>query len=291
MIDCFLDFFIMAGIYVILVLSTNLLIGMTNLMALCLASFYGIGAYLGAYFLPYNLPFSVIALAVMLTTGISGLLISLASVRLKGDSFILATLGFQFLFVAVLNNWDKVTKGDSGIDGIPRIELGWGLPLEGDGAYLAFTAIIALLVILLFSMLFLSPFGRDLRALRYDELSARALGRNTDKLKIWAVVLSAAFCGLAGLLYASFHGSIHPNRFSLDVCIVILSSLFIGGVGNRVSGPVLGALILAFLWEAFDVLDETGFDESANLQQVLFGLALIVLIFRRPQGLVGNTRI
>jgi branched-chain amino acid transport system permease protein len=292
MIDFFSDFFIMAGIYVILALSANLLIGMTNLMTLCLASFYGIGAYLGSFFLlHHDLPFIVIALIVMVATGLSALLVALASIRLKGDSYVLATLGFQFVFISVLFNWGNVTNGDKGVHGIPRIELGGILPLKNDLAYLALVVLVALLAIWMFSRLQRSPFGRGLRAIRYDELSAKALGRNTAGLKCWAVFLSAAFCGLAGLLYASFKESLHPNRFSLDICILILTSLFIGGAGNRVSGPVLGALIVAFLSVALDILDNVGFDGIANLEQVLFGLALLALLFLRPQGMVGNTRI
>lgn len=94
---------IMLCIYIILVLSTNLTVGMANLLTMCQAAFYGIGAYIGTYFLmQFNLPFVVIALLVMMATGLTSLLVSFASVKLKGDYFILATLGFQMIVYTIL---------------------------------------------------------------------------------------------------------------------------------------------------------------------------------------------
>ena len=115
---------IMLCIYIILVLSTNLTVGMANLLTMCQAAFYGIGAYIGTYFLmQFNLPFVVIALLVMLASGITSLLISYASVKLKGDYFILGTLGFQMIVYTILYNWVSVTRGPHGISGIGLMRL------------------------------------------------------------------------------------------------------------------------------------------------------------------------
>ena len=115
---------IMLNIYILLVLSANLPIGMANLLTMCQAAFYGIGAYISAFFLmQFDLPFIGVILIVMILTGLFSYVVSFASVRLKGDYFILATLGFQMIVYTVLYNWTDVTRGPYGIPGIPGIKL------------------------------------------------------------------------------------------------------------------------------------------------------------------------
>ena len=121
--DYILHIAIMFNIYIMLVLSTNVTI-MSNLFTLCQAAFYGIGAYLGAFILMnFNVPFVLIALVVMIGAGLLSSIITFASVKLKGDYFILATLGFQMIVYTVLYNWISVTRGPYGIAGIPGIKL------------------------------------------------------------------------------------------------------------------------------------------------------------------------
>lgn len=281
---------IMLCIYIILVLSTNLTVGMANLLTLCQAAFYGIGAYIGTFFLmQFNLPFVVIALIVMLATGLTSLLISFASVKLKGDYFILGTLGFQMIVYTILYNWISVTRGPYGIPGIPSIKLLGIWSLDGIYAYFFLALVVAVLVCLLFSRLQHSPYGRMLKAIRTDELSAKALGRNTVRLKAWAFFISAAFAGVAGLVYASYVSYIDPTSFTLDESIFIITALFIGGIGSRVRGSIVGAAVVVILPE---LLRFVGLPDAvaANLRQVIYGLVLIVLMFVRPQGLLGDAK-
>ena len=282
---------IMLSIYVILVLSTNLTVGLANLLTMCQAAFYGIGAYIGTFFLlQFNLPFIVIALIVMAATGISSLLISFASVKLKGDYFILGTLGFQMIVYTILYNWTDVTRGPDGIPGIPSIKLFGIWSLEGNYAYFVLAVLLAIVVAFVFFQLQQSPFGRILKAIRTDELSAKALGRDTIKLKTWAFFISAAFAGLAGLIYASYFNYIDPTSFTLDESIFIITALFIGGIGSRIWGPVAGAAVVVILPE---LLRFVGLPDAvaANLRQIIYGLTLIVLMFVRPQGLLGDTKL
>lgn len=282
---------VMLSIYCILVLSTNLTVGMANLLTLCQAAFYGIGAYIGAFFLMrLQLPFTVIALVVMLATGLTSLVVSYASVKLKGDYFILATLAFQMIVLTILSNWTNVTRGALGIPGIPNIRLFGVLSLDSIQAYFFFTLTLAALCILFFHRLQRSPFGRMLRSIRTDEISAQALGRNTVSLKAWAFFLSAAFAGMAGLVYASYIGYLHPTGFTLNESIFILTALFIGGIGRRVWGPVAGAAVVVILPEA---LRYAGLPNAvaANLRLTVFGLILILLMFFRPQGLLGDSEL
>jgi branched-chain amino acid transport system permease protein len=281
----------MLCIYIILVLSTNLTVGMANLLTMCQAAFYGVGAYIGTYFLMhFNLPFVLIALIVMFATGLTSLVISYASVKLKGDYFILGTLGFQMIVYTILYNWVNVTRGPYGIPGIPSIKLFGVWSVTGIYAYFFFALVLAVSVALIFNQLQRSPYGRMLKAIRTDELSAQALGRNTVQLKAWAFFISAAFAGVAGLVYASYVSYIDPTSFTLDESIFIITALFIGGIGSRVWGPIVGAAVVVILPE---LLRFVGLPDAvaANLRQVIYGLALVVLMFLRPQGLLGDAKL
>ena len=278
---------IMLNIYIMLTLSANLTIGMANLLTMCQAAFYGIGAYIGTYFLmQFNLPLVVIAALVILFTGVFSFLVSYASVRLKGDYFVIATMGFQLIVYTILYNWTDVTRGPYGIPGIPGIKLFGLFELSGVYAYLVFSLILMGVIVLLFHQLVESPFGRVLNAIRADEITVKAMGRNTVLFKSLAFFLSAAVAGLAGVIYASYVSYIDPTSFTLDESIFILSALFIGGIGNT-KGPVLGALFVVLLPE---LLRFVGLPDSiaANLRQIIYGLALILVMYYRPQGLWGK---
>lgn len=274
-------------IYAILVLSANLTVGLANLMTLCQAAFCGIGAYIGAFFLmQFNLPFVVIALIVMIATGILSLVISYASLKLKGDYFILATLAFQFIVVSVLLNWYGVTGGAFSLSGIPPIKLMGKWPL-GRGTLFLVTVILTLLVFWVVGRIQNSPYGRMLRAIRTDESSARALGRDTTMLKVWAFFLSAAIASVAGVIYASLEGSISPQEFSLDRSILIITALFIGGLGTGVRGAAAGAAVLVVLPELLMMVGVSS-SNAAELRQVITGAILVLLMFFRPRGLFGD---
>ena len=259
---------IMLNIYIMLTLSANLTIGMANLLTMCQAAFYGIGAYIGTYFLmQFNLPFVVIVALVMLLTGAFSFLVSYASVRLKGDYFVIATMVFQLI--------------------IPGIKLFGLFELSGVYAYLILSLVVMAIVVYLFHHLVSSPFGRVLNAIRADETMVQAMGRNTVLFKSWAFFLSAAVASMAGIIYASYVSYIDPTSFTLDESIFIVSALFIGGIGNT-KGPVLGALFVVLLPE---LLRFVGLPDSiaANLRQIIYGLALILVMYYRPQGLMGKT--
>lgn len=281
---------ILICIYVVLLLSANLPVGMTNLLTMCQAAFYGIGAYIGTFFLmQFDLPFIVLAISVMVFTGLFSLIVSYASVKLKNDYFILGTLGFQMIAYTILYNWTDVTRGPYGIPGIPSIKLFGLVEVKGVYGYFVLALAVAAIAIWLFKIIKSSPFGRVLKAMRSDELSVRALGRNTTLLKVQTFFISAAFSGLAGLIYASYVSYIDPTSFTLDESIFIITALFIGGIGN-VKGPVLGAVFVVILPE---LLRFVGLPDAvaANLRQIIYGLALVAVMFVRPQGLLGENSV
>jgi branched-chain amino acid transport system permease protein len=277
----------MLNVYILLVLSANLPVGLANLLSICQAAFYGIGAYFSAYFLmQFNLPFIVIVLIVMGLTGLCSLIVSFASIKLKGDYFVLATLAFQMIIFTILYNWTSVTRGPYGIPGIPSVKLLGIWSVSGVYGYAILTTIISAVVIFVFKHLKYSPFGRVLTAIRSDELAVSSLGRNPIKFKTWAFFISAAFSGLAGLIYASYISYIDPTSFTIDESIFILTALFIGGIGN-IKGPVLGAVFVVLLPE---ILRFVGLPDAiaANLRQIIYGLTLVLVMCFRPQGLWGK---
>lgn len=279
---------IMLNIYIMLVLSANLTIGLANLLTMCQAAFYGIGAYIGTFFLmQFHVPFVVIIVVVALVTGLFSLLVSYASVKLKGDFFVLATMGFQLIVYTILYNWTPVTRGPYGIPGIPGIRILGIWEVSGVYGYLAISIILAAATVFVFHRLHNSPYGRELRAIKADELMVQSMGRDTVAAKAWAFFISAAVAGVAGVIYASYVSYIDPTSFTLNESIFIISALFIGGIGN-VKGPILGALFVVLLPE---LLRFVGLPDAvaANLRQIIYGLSLILVVYFRPQGLFGET--
>lgn len=279
---------IMLNIYIMLVLSANLTIGMANLLTMCQAAFYGIGAYIGTFFLmQFHIPLVAIIAIVSLVTGLFSFIVSYASVKLKGDYFVLATMGFQLIVYTILYNWTSVTRGPYGIPGIPGIRILGIWEVSGVYAYLALSIVLAVVVVLLFNNLHDSPYGRELRAIKADELMLQSMGRNTVAAKAWAFFISAAVAGVAGVIYASYVSYIDPTSFTLNESIFIISALFIGGIGN-VKGPIFGALFVVLLPE---LLRFVGLPDAiaANLRQIIYGLSLILVVYFRPQGLLGKT--
>jgi len=284
-----LHIIIMLNIYILLVLSANFPTGLANLLSICQAAFYGIGAYFSAYFLlHWDLPFIIVALAVMVLTGICSLVVAFASTRLKGDYFILATLAFQMIVFTILYNWTDVTNGPYGIAGIPSIKLFGLISVSGILGYFLLTTVVMLMVVFLFNNIKSSPYGRVLSAIRSNELAVLSMGRNPVRFKNLAFFISAAFSGLAGLLYASYISYIDPTSFTIDESIFILTALFIGGTGN-VKGPIAGALFVVFVPE---ILRFVGLPNAieANLRQIIYGLTLVLVMYFSPQGLWGKSQ-
>lgn len=280
----------MINIYIILTVSTNLLVGMANLLSIGQAAFYGIGAYIAVFALMVlKLPLLPTIIFVMLITALFSLLIAYPSLRLKDDYFVLATLGFQLIVFTVLYNWVAVTRGPYGIPGIPSPKLFGVIEISGLYAFLILSLILALLISYIFYKLIHSPFGRVLKGLRDDELAVMSLGRNVTSFKIWAFVISSGFIGIAGIIYASYVSYIDPTSFNLDEAIFILAACLIGGTGN-IRGPVVGAIFVVVLPE---LLRFVGFPDSvaANLRQIVYGMALIIFMRFRSQGIAGEYRL
>lgn len=277
---------IMICIYAILSLSLNLLIGYAGLFSIAHAAFYGIGAYTATLLMmKLGFNFLLALLCGILVAGISGLLIAYPSLRLKGDYFVLASLGFQLIVFSISYNWIGLTRGPYGIPGIPRPSI-FGFKVDSLPLYLILSLVILFLVFMFIRLLCRSPFGRALKALREDELAAGALGKDIPNLKIWAFVIAGGLAAISGGLYATYVTYIDPTSFNLDESIFIIAIVLIGGSGN-LKGPIVGAVFMIILPEVLRFLGIPS-TVAPNVRQMIYGALLIILMRYRSQGLVGE---
>jgi branched-chain amino acid transport system permease protein len=267
-------------------MSLNLMVGYTGLVSLAHAAFYGVGAYLTTL-LMVDLGlgfFQSLALAACGAVALS-LLISLASLRFRGDYFILATLALQVIIFSVLYNWISVTRGSYGITDIPRPSIA-GIRLETLPSFAVFGLAVASVVVGFLTVVFRSPFGRTLRAIRDDEVAATSLGKNSLSFKSRSVAIASGCAAVAGGLYATYVTFIDPNSFTTEESMILLSMVVIGGTGN-IRGPVVGAALLIAIPELLRFLSVPD-AIAANLRLVIYGLMLVVIMRYRPQGIAGR---
>ena len=274
------------AIYLLLVQSLNVAVGYTGILSLAHGAFYGLGAYATAIGLQRlslsHLP--ALAMGVFVAVLASFLLSSIAF-RLQKDRIVLATIGFQVLVVAVIYNWDSVTGGPLGISPIPRLVVGsWA----GRGPALDAVVYTLIAIALTFSLLWLlrGALGLHLISVRDDALAAEAVGNNSNRLRSTALGISAAIAGLAGGLYASLYQFIEPRTFSIDISVVLLAAVVIGGAGT-VSGAVVGAAFVTLVPELLRFLSIPD-TIAPNIRQICFGLMIVVLMIFRPNGLLGR---
>lgn len=277
---------VLISLYIILAGSLNLVTGYTGLLSLCQAAFYGVGAYATTLLMTkLHWGFFPALVAAAFLTAILSLAIAIPSLRLKGDFFVLATLGFQIIVYSVLYNWTGLTQGPYGISGIPSPRV-FNLEINSPLLYLALSASVAGLCLLLLRSLLHSPFGRLLKAIREDELAAAALGKNVPALKVTAFAIAAALAAIPGGLFACYMQFIDPTSFTLTESIFILSVVIIGGAGSLL-GPVVGAVFMVLLPETLRFLNISD-AVAANVRQLIYGLLLILLMRFRSQGILGE---
>jgi branched-chain amino acid transport system permease protein len=272
---------VVAGIYIILTVSLNLIIGYAGQVSLGHAAFYGIGAYASALVsLNWHFPFPLAALSAMLVAGGCGMALGLPTLRLKEDYLAIVTLGFGVIVDMVFLNLE-FTGGPDGLAGIPS-PVFFGLRFRATGLFLIIVAVAVLLVLLVTWRLVNSYHGRALRAIRDHEATAQVMGINTPAYKVVIFTLAAALAGLAGSLYAHYITFISPESFGLHTSILILAMVVLGGMGS-IPGSVAGAVILTALPELLR--------EFKSYQDLVYGGLLVGLLILRPEGLLGRGKL
>jgi branched-chain amino acid transport system permease protein len=283
-----LHILVIAGIYIILTLSLNLIVGYTGLPALGHAAFSCIGAYTSSL-LALNMGVSpwIGLLIGACVAALSGVVIGYPAVRLKGDYLALATFGFGVIVYSIAKNWVSLTRGPMGLPGIPGFSI-LGFGLSEIWSYLLLVSVFVVITIFVIKRIVSSPFGRILRSIREDEIASEVLGKDITRYKLLVFIIGAFFAGIAGSLYAHYITFIDPSSFTVMESITILLMVIFGGMGS-ISGSVVGAVILVVLPELLRFLGMPS-SIAAPMRQMIYGLLLVVLMLKRPQGIMGAYR-
>jgi branched-chain amino acid transport system permease protein len=274
-----LHILIMAGIFAILALSLNLLLGYTGQLSLGHAGFFGIGAYTSALLtLQLEWSFWLGLPAGAATAGLAGWAIGRLALQLRGAYFVLVTISFAGVVGLVAQNWMELTNGPLGLPGVPAPEVGpWSLRTKGAYYYLVLGATV--LAWLVCHRLVHSRIGRALVALRENEPLATSVGVDATRYLVLAAVVSAAMAGVAGVLYAHYIRFVSPEVFLFTYTVTMVIMVVAGGKGT-LAGPLVGAVLFTVLPEA---LREA---TSWQWQMVAYGVVLVLLVFFLPRGIV-----
>lgn len=283
-----INLLILVTIYIILAISLQLAVGFTGLLNLGHIAFYAIGAYTSALLALAGYPFWFCILAAGFMAMIFGFLLSLPINKIKGGYLALATMGFSFVVYAVLLNWTDLTNGPFGLPGIPRPQL-FGIDFLQDQNFLILTAVIALISYIIIKLITISPFGKVLESVRDNEQAAKILGKNTFKMKLYAMAISAFFAGIAGSLYACYITYIDPSSFGIVELIPILAMVIIGGMAS-LEGTVAAAIVLTLLPEPLRFI---GFPSSiiGPARQIVYALFLLLILIFKPKGFYGRVKL
>jgi branched-chain amino acid transport system permease protein len=278
--DYYRDVLTLTGMYAVLALGLNLVVGQTGLLNLGYVAFYAIGAYTYAILSTrFGLTFWPGLAAGALSAAASAAIVGLPTLRLRGDYFAIVTLGLGEITRIVLNNWDRLTGGPNGIANIRRpVIAGYALSTPLDFYYLIL--FLAVLTVLAMRRLIASRIGRAWIAIREDETAAEAMGINTFKLKLLAFILGSAWAGAVGVFFAAKMAFVSPESFTFFESVMILCMVVLGGMGS-IPGIILGAFLLIALPEVFR--------EFQDYRMLAFGVALVLMMIFRPQGILGKT--
>ena len=279
---------IMAGIFAVLALSLNLLLGYTGQLSLGHAAFFGIGAYASAL-LTVKLDLSPwIGLAAAIAVpALAGWVIGRLALKIRGAYFVLLTISFSGVIALVSVNWMELTNGPLGLPGVPAIEVALpGLPmvsLRSKAAYYYLVLVAVIACYLACLAIVRSRVGRALVALRENETLAQSIGIDATHYLVLATVMSAGMAGLGGGLYAHYVRFVSPEVFMFTYTVTMVIMVVAGGKGT-LAGPVVGAVIFTVLPEALRELT------SWQWQMLLYGLLLIGVLFFMPRGIVPSLR-
>ena len=268
---------VFVGIYTILAVALNLLLGLAGQISLGQAAFFGLGAYISGVLTATHAvdPWLSMVIAVV-AVGIIAFILGFPILKLKGHYLAMATLGMGIIVYIIFNETIDITGGPSGLSGIPHLSLG-GIIFDSDlkNYYLVWS--FAVMIILLSVNLTASRIGRALRAIHDSEVAARIMGVNARLLKVQIFSISGVISALAGSLYAHTVTFISPASFGFNVSIELLTMVIIGGLGS-IYGSFLGAAILTLLPEFFRTFQDYDI--------IVYGLTLVVITMFMPGGLV-----
>lgn len=271
------------AMFVLMALGLNIVVGKSGLLDLGYVAFFAIGAYtMGILGTTTGLnTWEILPIGIGLAM-LSGLILGLPALRLRGDYLAIVTLGFgEIVRIIALNL--KQTGGPNGVVGIPNPPAIFGqkFSLDDHAAYFWVIFVMIMLVIWMVRRFTVRRPGRAWEAIRQDEDVAALMGVNLLVYKLWSFSIGAAIGGAAGVIYASKVMFIAPDMFTFNVSVLILACVVFGGMGNM-WGVILGASILAYLPERIRFI--------SNSRQLVFGMVLLVIMNVRPDGLLPRKK-
>jgi branched-chain amino acid transport system permease protein len=284
--DYYLQMVTRMMILAIFAMSLDLLQGVTGLVSLGHAAYFGVAGYALAFFTPPGEPISL-WWSLPAAVGVSALLaliIGFLVVRTHGIYFIMVTMAFsQMVFYAFFDN-----KALGGSDGVyinfkPEAVL---FDLENKATFYFFTLAMMLLVYLFLRRLLWSPFGRALSGIRVNEHRMRALGFGTFSHKLAAFTLAGALAGLAGFLWGAQSGYVNPELLGFHMSAHVIMMIILGGMGNF-AGAIVGAFSFEYLLHLFKDLPQIGSFNLGKHWQLWMGLFIVALVILAPRGILG----
>ena len=275
---------IMIGIYVILAVSYNVLLGFVGIFAICQAAFYGIGAYISTLILIHlGWNFIPAMFLGMIGAAIISLCVGIPALRIHWDYMAIFSFAFQMIIYHLLINLVGITRGPMGIAGITKPNL-FGFTFSSKISFLILTVVFVVIVLIICRQIDRSPLGRVFRGIREDEIAVKSLGKNTTRYKVIAFAICGSLAAISGSLIAHHISYISPFQFTLSESFAILCMVALGGTGN-VWGAAVGAVILIAIPEALRFLPIPS-TMIGGIRQLIYGLALVLMMMFRQQGII-----
>lgn len=278
-------------INVLLALGLTLQYGRTGLINFGHVGFFAIGAYTSALLTMQGAPILIGIISAALLAGIAAWPIGLISLRLRDDYFAIVTLGFSETVRIIITSEKWLTNGIQGIPGVPQLYESLAVGSTAQFAVLVTLIIVVATASAIIQRMTNSPFGRVIEAIRDNEEAVKALGKDPAGFKIQVLAAGAALAGIAGAFYAHYITFVVPDQFGPIVTFYTWMAIIIGGVG-RISGTLVGTAILMLFLEGSRFLRDIipGIPEvaMASIRIGAVGIALILFVSFRPQGLMGD---
>jgi len=283
----------MIGIYGLLAMSLNFQVGFTGLINFGQVAFFCIGAYTSSLLVvKAGAPVVVAFLSGMALSGIFGYIMSIPTKSLKSDYWAIATLASAEIIRLIALNEAWLTAGPFGVMGIPQILKDYISKDAYPVFYLLFVIACIVVVYFFLGMLANSPFGRNLKAIRDEEELCLSLGKDTQKLKLQAMIVAGAVGGLAGALFAFYITFISPENFQPIETFLMWAMIIVGGRGNFM-GAIVGAVVIQLFNVSTRFLGNyvpLGSDSMAALRMTIIGVLIIVFLLFRPEGLIKEKK-
>ncbi|MCK4867752.1 MAG: branched-chain amino acid ABC transporter permease [Alphaproteobacteria bacterium] len=258
------------GISVIFALGLNIVAGFCGQISLGHAAFYGIGAYTAAMMTKAGAPFLLVLTPAMLLAGAVGIVVGMASLRVRHDFLAITTMGVGFLFIGIVREIEWV-GGEMGLSSIPSSGM-------GKTGFMLFVLALAVATAALSYLLRRSWMGFTFDAIADDEDTAEILGVDVSRFKLAAFAIGTAVSGLAGALYAHHVRFIDPNSFGFIESVTVLAMVVVGGIGS-IGGVVVAAAAMSIMPLLFQVIDD--------YKLLVYGLLLFAMMRLCPDGIAG----